>query len=326
MSAAAPALLTTPPANGTVADVRDTTHRTTPIGQEIVAFTQWMTLHGRSPVTLDQYERDLRILPRRHPNKQLADVTDNDLLAIFAGFPPAGIKSRMAAYGSFYKWAVLTDRLERNPMDRMPSPRRPRGRHYDVYTDTEINLLLDTLPARDAVLVRILLDAGLRKGEAAELQVRNLRIPPDGHGEILIVRGAKGGKARTVSMTRRLTDALRDFLLVEGLAPDDYLWYSTPAAGRRLKRDEAASISAVDRWWNRVHRDTGVRRRRFHMTRHTYATRWLQRGGRLETLSDEMGHDSIETTKTFYVHLDRRDVIRDIEIIESFGEPSEAGR
>jgi integrase len=53
------------------------------------------------------------------------------------------------------------------------------------------------------------------------------------------------------------------------------------------------------------------------MTRHTFATRWLRRRGRLETLSVVMGHASIKTTFDLYGHLDRRDVGRDLILIET---------
>lgn len=40
-------------------------------------------------------------------------------------------------------------------------------------------------------------------------------------------------------------------------------------------------------------------------------------GGRLETLKDVLGHTSIRTTFDEYAHLDTRDVLADLAIIES---------
>jgi integrase len=56
-----------------------------------------------------------------------------------------------------------------------------------------------------------------------------------------------------------------------------------------------------------------------HTTRHTFATRWPQRGGRIETLSRAMGHASIATTMDLYGHLDLSDVARDLALVETRG-------
>ncbi|GAB4030029.1 tyrosine-type recombinase/integrase [Spirosoma gilvum] len=42
----------------------------------------------------------------------------------------------------------------------------------------------------------------------------------------------------------------------------------------------------------------------FHWARHTFATRFLRHGGRLEVLQQLLGHKHIETTM-IYVHVDK---------------------
>jgi integrase len=55
------------------------------------------------------------------------------------------------------------------------------------------------------------------------------------------------------------------------------------------------------------------------LTRHTFATRYLRRGGRLETLRKVLGHESINTTEGEYVHLDMRDVALDFALVAKKG-------
>jgi integrase/recombinase XerD len=158
----------------------------------------------------------------------------------------------------------------------------------------------------------ILVDAGLRKGEARTLQVRRLKVDT---GELIII-GGKGDKDRLVPMTTRLRTALEGFLLLEQLSPNDFLWYTRPGGGAINRRRQIGEGSFY-LWWKRCLEQAGVRFRNPHTTRHTFATRWLRRGGRLETLSVVMGHASIRTTFDLYGHLDTRDVLQDLLAMEA---------
>jgi integrase len=70
-------------------------------------------------------------------------------------------------------------------------------------------------------------------------------------------------------------------------------------------------------WWRGCLEAAGIRYRNPHTARHTFATRWLRRGGRLETLSLVMGHASIGTTHDLYAHLDTSDILIDVALIDS---------
>src|SRR5262245_32394862 len=42
--------------------MRDKTYQTTPLGRDVVAYLAWKRLSRAAPRTLDQYERDLRLI------------------------------------------------------------------------------------------------------------------------------------------------------------------------------------------------------------------------------------------------------------------------
>ena len=123
-------------------------------------------------------------------------------------------------------------------------------------------------------------------------------------------------------MSERLVSALADPFLIDALEEADFVWYS-----RRGNQHQAGHIGhrspigegTFHRWWQRNLEAAGVRYRNPHTARHTFATRWLRRGGRMETLSKAMGHASIATTVDLYGHLDLSDVARDLALVEAFG-------
>jgi len=46
-----------------------------------------------------------------------------------------------------------------------------------------------------------------------------------------------------------------------------------------------------------------------HVCRHTFATRYLQRGGDIYTLSRILGHASVSVTERHYAHLVNTDIV-----------------
>lgn len=290
----------------------DKSWMTTALGPEVDAWLDWLEVGGFADKTLDQYERDLSRLCLTFPRKRLDKVTDADLLQVISTFPRPSRRVRKAAYDSFFKWAIRTRRIEKNPCDLLPSVKRTPQKVIDVFSDAEVDDLI-SLPDPDGTLMLILVETGLRKAEARNLQVRRVKIDT---GELVVV-GGKGGKDRIVLMTFRLRKALEGLLSVEAFDPKDYLWGCKPGGGPRVRRSQAIGDGSFDRWWKSSLELAGVRYRNPHVSRHTFATRWLRRGGRLETLSMAMGHASIQTTADLYAHLDTQDMAQDIRVIQT---------
>lgn len=298
--------------------LRDKSYRETRLGPDVVDWLAWLELGGAAPRTLDQYERDLAKTCLMFPSKGLADFTDGDLAHVIRSWPKPSRPFRKASLESFFRFAIKTRRLEKNPMQLLPVIKRSGQKVYDIFTEAEIDDLR-MLSVVDVALVDLLVEGGLRKSEATALQVRRLKLEP-APGEVVIL-GGKGNKDRVVPMSTQLARSVRELLYLEALDSHDFLWYTRPGGGK-LRRDRPLGDGSFDRWWKRCVRDAGVRYRNPHMARHTFATRWLRRGGRLETLSKVMGHASIRTTYDLYAHLDTRDVAADLAIIEEYGGPA----
>jgi integrase/recombinase XerD len=291
----------------------DKSYEGTALGPDVVDWLAWLDMAGRAERTLDTYERDLSYLCHMYPSKTVGEFTDGDLSHVVRSWSKPQRGTRKAALDSFFGWAVRQQRIDRNPMAPLPRIQRHGQRWYDIFTEAEVDDFL-ALPLVDSSLLAILIEAGLRKSEAIGLQVRRLNLD----ARELVVVGGKGDKDRVIPMSLRLHDSLADLLLFECMDAMDYLWYTKPGGGP-VRRSRALGDGSFDRWWRRVVRETGVRYRNPHMTRHTFATRWLRRGGRLTTLSGVMGHASIKTTFDLYGHLDVRDAAADLAMMEAGG-------
>lgn len=290
--------------------LRDVRHRDARSARDQADWLAWLELGGIRPRTLRDYEWATARLLKAYPGTALEDFTAADIAHVLRTFPPAGRRTKKAAYDSWFKWARRTRRIQVNPMEELPSIARTPQRVIEVYSDAEIQALTG-LPENDGDLFLILFDAGLRRGEARNLQVRDCHL---GDGQ-LVVRNGKGGKDRLVPLTHRLTERLSDWFLLDALGPRDHLWPTRPG-GYYLQRRKRMGDTSFVTWYSRCIEDAGVRYRNPHVTRHTFATRWLRSGGRLETLSRAMGHASIRTTADLYAHLDVTDLRRDLALVE----------
>jgi site-specific recombinase XerD len=251
------------------------------------------------------------------PDRTAATLEDGDMLHIARQFSAGERRVRVAAWRSFYKWALKTRRATVNPCDALPDMRRPQQKVPDLFTEAEIEALC-SLDVRDGALFEIMFGTGARKGDCRRLQLKHF-IPsedPDAEDAIVFLDG-KGGKSRRVRVLPRVSQAIAKLSIFDGLKDDDYLWYSVRAneISRKVMRNVPVGEGTFARWYSGCLERAGVRYRNPHVTRHTFATQYLRDGGRSEVLSKLLGHASTRTTTDLYVHLDDRDVLADLAVI-----------
>jgi integrase len=288
----------------------DKRYRETALGRNVVDYLAWLEVAHRAPRTRDQYERDLSVGCMLYPTKAIEEWAGEDMLHVLSQFPAASQKRASAPWKGFWRYAILFGYVEANPMDRVPPIPKPVRKLIDVFTEEEEELLIAQPERRDAVLLMLLFDTGIRKGEARALAGEHIDLDS---GRI-IIRAGKGGKGRIVPIAGRLTQALADLLLIEGIGPDDHLWYAQTANqhGRRVLRRKPIGEGTFHRWWGECIARSGVLYRKPHTTRHTFATQWLRDGGGIVELSKILGHASIRTTIDEYAHLVTEDIAAEL--------------
>lgn len=294
--------------------LRDKSYRLTRLGGPIVDHLASKETAGRSDETLDAKERCLAEFALKYPKLRVDQVEARHIEHFLAKKTWGWEKRRTqrSHLNQFLTWSMKRRLIVRNPIDDLDTPARKSQKTYDLFSDAEIAALTG-LPALDGTLMLVMFDAGLRRGECLALQPRHI-LPEPIPGQLRII-GGKGDKDRIVDLTKRLSRSLAEYQFVEGMGLKDHFWYTKPG-GKSIRRSVQAGEASFHIWWVRCLDQADVRYRNPHMTRHTFATRWLRRGGRLETLKQIMGHESIRTTSDLYGHIDTRDVRRDLEIVE----------
>ena len=223
---------------------------------------------------------------------------------------PAGrSRSSATSYKPFLQH-ITKHTAQRRRAITLPAP-APRAQ---VLTTGEAQTILDACEhLRDRLLFALLLDTGVRIGEALGLRHEDLLIA--GREVSIMPRRndnrarAKGGRPRVIPASAELMRLYIDYLNTEyGALDSDYVFVNL--WGR--PHGHPWSYPAVYDLVGRLRRDTGVS---FgpHLFRHTYATWLLRKGAGMESVKELLGHASITTTIDTYGHLTIEDARRTLE-------------
>lgn len=278
--------------------LRDARHKAARAARECADWLAWLELGNAAARTLDSYERYAAALLRNWPSIAFDEFDDGHLAHVLTLYPPRSRHIVKAAWNNWFRWGYKTRRIPGNPVDLLPRITYEPSRVYDTFDEAEEDALI-ALPSPNGELMALLFLAGLRRAEAREMTGKRLDF---NRLEVHIIDGAKGGKSRKVPMIDRLAVACFQLVTLEAIDRDDHLWSYRPGGGRRVKRDKPIANTSFDNWWAACLKEAGVRHRNPHMTRHTFATRWRQRGLEMEEIQLLLGHKSIRTTVDTYVH------------------------
>lgn len=159
---------------------------------------------GASPRTLDvygdvsalfhnwllerRYSTDPNLIEKQHVEEFLIWLREERQAK------PATVRNRFSALRRFFNWLVEEEELERSPMERMHGPKVDEP-PPEVMTEDEQRRLLDACKGsefedkRDLAMVSLMLDAGLRRGEAAGIMLEDLDL----EGQLVKITG-KGNR------------------------------------------------------------------------------------------------------------------------------------
>jgi site-specific recombinase XerD len=209
----------------------------------------------------------------------------------------ATIARKLAALRAFYRTLREHGHVTQNPVDLIPSPKRPRTLPKVLRPD-ELAAMLDRIPAstplelRDRALFEVAYACGLRAEELVNLDVTSVAFD----AEELRVEG-KGSKTRIVPAGEAALRAVGRYLerARPALASGDgehALFLSK--SGRRLSTSDVRRRLRV--WARHAALQGGISP---HSLRHSFATHLLEGGADLRSIQELLGHASISTTQIY---------------------------
>lgn len=237
---------------------------------------------GYSINTAKQYESSLHSFAKANNGRRWSDIKAADIVAYLAGKKAAGasnntIIANISAIRGLYNWMVNQYQLAENPAKYLVSPKKDKVIPHTI-NSKDIIKAVELEPRRDIKLaIMMMASMGLRVSETRTIRYEDINLST----AQAIVMG-KGRKERCIYLPTYIIEMLKATGKKEGAIFEEWedreFRYAIYAAFKRIGVDASP-----------------------HQLRHSFATRAINEGMRLDVLREILGHTSIATTQ-IYLH------------------------
>ena len=250
-------------------------------------------LHDFSDFLLRLDVRDLGELSSR-------EVREWQMEHLGRGEAAGTVKRRLSSLSSFFRYLRRQGLLEADIMAKVNAPRQPK-RLPVFFKEGELEHLYDEgifptdfLGRRDALMLRLLYETGIRRSELAGLT----EASADLSALTLKVLG-KRNKERIIPIEPELARNISDYLALKHQETGDSEWLFVNGKGKPITPQEVYRV--VKKYMPAL---SNADRISPHVFRHSFATHILNEGGNIQAIKELLGHADLATTEV-YTHVTR---------------------
>ncbi len=191
----------------------------------------------------------------------------------------SSVRVKLAAARTLWaalRWAGVS---QSDPFDYVHAAKdpTPAWEKRQPYRENHLQKLLEIAEPRERALLLLGAHGGLRIAESCALQPEDLDL----ESRILRVQHGKGGKARTVNLSKRLCEALTELPAIRGKPLIGIAPHGARYALRQLCLKAGVPYQAT------------------HPLRHASGTRLYSQTKDLETVARHLGHANLETSRIY---------------------------
>ena len=241
----------------------------------------------------------LRLIRRSHVETWIKQMESE-------GLAPGTIKTRLHNVRGVFRAAHRERLIGTDPTHGVTLPRGRRAEHaMTIPTPADVGDLLHAADSSFRPFVAVCAFAGLRLGEAAGLQRRDIQFATGqihvarqiqrAGGQEIEIRAPKYGSERVVALPEDLGALLQAHIDAVGELAEGWV-FPTPLG-------TPPHQNTVGYWWRKTLRDAGMAGVKLHDLRHFYASGLIAAGCDVVTVQRALGHSKPTTTLNTYAHL-----------------------
>lgn len=194
------------------------------------------------------------------------------LTQMLAKTSPATVKQRHSSLSQFFRWLVDEEVIAENPMATIRAP-KVVPKDIRLISEAQFDAMVkgcdDTFEGRrDRAILMLLWDTGLRLSEITNLEVDDVNL----FEKLCFVKVTKGGGSRTALFTDTTQHALSRYQIARAKHP------SAAEAGLWLGKQGVLQDRGISQMIGRRSEALGFHAHP-HQFRHSFADRWLSKGG-----------------------------------------------
>ena len=277
----------------------------------------YMASRNLAAKTRSEYRSDIHqliaFLARRkinRPNKVILPILQAFLADMDAiGFTGVTRRRKTSSIKAFFSFLTGNGLIADNPTRQLIPPER-EYKEPRFLTTQEYRALLRACAhqTRDAAIIELILQTGMRLSEVARLTTYDIELPvrinrdPSNTGSIS-VRG-KGRKQRMLPLNYKACRALKAWLAVRPDIRDSALFVS--------KYRQPMGPRGIQNLVSKYMAEAGIKNASVHSLRHSFATHHVAKGTDLRTVQEALGHASLQTT-SIYVSTAKEAMKRDLQ-------------
>ena len=208
---------------------------------------------------------------------------------------PLSVHGHVRTLKAFFNWLANEELIPQNPAKQLKPPKVPKTL-VSILSDKEIAHIMNSfskgnsLEMRNQTIFMLLIDTGIRIGEAIRLKLDDLYLN-DGYIKVF----GKGQRERIVPIGNNVQKAIHRYLFR----------YRQQSADSNISNiflsiyNKPLTDNGVKIVFRRLAQRTGIKRLHAHLCRHTFATKFLSNGGDIFTLQKILGHSTLEMVRRY---------------------------
>lgn len=219
------------------------------------------------------------------------------------GFAGATRKRKTVSIRSFLKFLYQDQYISSNLAKRVIPPFVDNKMPFYL-TEAEYNRLRKACAgnARDAAIVELLLQTGIRLSELTRLTIDDIEFLEG--GGLVRIKGSRGREERIIPLNTKASEALKGYVAARPDTSNSIIFLN--------RFEHPFGDRGVQKMLRKYQKKAGIERASIHTLRHTFGVQHIAKGTNLKTIQEIMGHKDARST-LIYISLAKMVVKRELQ-------------